>query len=98
MALGITDAVWLELTLPQAQFSDLDTNTPVYMDGFIALEVFHMRYPEYIQRIPRAERLFYQLLLALKAAKDKRAMERAQQEADAEHAAQADIPQMNMRN
>ena len=86
--LGISEAVWQELNLPQMQTHDLDMNTSTYTDAFIALDIFKMRYADYVRAVPRMERLFYQLVLALKAAKDKRAMERARQEADAERAAQ----------
>ena len=93
-ALGITDAVWQELNLPQLALDDLDANTPVYTDAFVALEIFHMRYPDYVRQIPRTERLWYQLVLALKNKKERRAMDRAQQEADMQREAEnALLPQ-----
>ena len=85
--LGCSEATWQELNLPRMESNDLDHNSAVYTDCFIAQEIFHMRYKDYIQTVSRTERLFYQIFLALKALKDRRAMERAQQQADAERVA-----------
>lgn len=93
----MTDEVWQQLNLPQLELSDLDRNAPTYVDAYLAVEVFGMRYPDYVALVPRTERLFYQILLALKGAKEKRAMERAQAGADAERAANAGLSPHDMR-
>lgn len=74
--------MWEELCKPRPALHDLDTHTPLYVDCHIALELLHMRYPDYTARTTPVERLLYRLYLALKGAKDHHAMERSQQEAE----------------
>ena len=85
--LGATDAVWQEMCMPHLELHDLDATTPTYVDCYVALEVFHLSYPEYIRRIPRTERLFYQVFLAMKGLKEKRAQDRQKEESDMERMA-----------
>jgi hypothetical protein len=68
--------------MPRVELHDLDATTPTYVDCYVALEVFHLSYPEYIQRIPRTERLFYQVFLAMKGLKEQRAHERQKEESE----------------
>jgi hypothetical protein len=88
--LGISDEVWTELRQPRPlTVSDLDHHTALYADVYIALRVFGIRYPQYVQQTTPSERLLYQFFLALEAAKEQRAMERQQQEMDMERQARA---------
>ena len=89
--------MWQELAVPQVRFSDLDTNTPTYTDAYVALHVRGIPYAVYVRDTPKVERLFNQLYLALHAAKEKRAMQRAQEAADADRAAQQAIVPMQNR-
>lgn len=68
--------------MPRAELHDLDVTTPLYVDCYVALEIFHMRYVEYIQRVPRPERLLYQVFLGMKGLKEKRAQDRQKEEAE----------------
>ena len=96
--MGITEDVWSEICTPKAVSSDLDSNTPLYIDCYVALRVLGMRYPEYIRITTPQERILYQLFLAMESAKEERAHKRAQQEAEDERLAQAAIdPRMAYR-
>lgn len=72
-ALGISEAVWDELRVPTYIGHDLDESSRLYVDLYIAIECFHMLYPEYMRRTTARERQLYQLFLALKGAKEKHA-------------------------
>ena len=63
---------------------DLDETTQLYLDTHIALTYFHMRLPEYVEKVPQLERLLYQFYLMLSGAKETHAQKRSQQQADEE--------------
>mgnify|MGYP001609523692 CR=1 FL=1 len=92
--LGITDEVWSALRQPRAlSITDLDHHTVLYADIYIALRVFGIRYPAYIQRTTPSERELYQMFLALEAAKEARVLERQEQQMQMERQArEATIP------
>ena len=60
---------------------ELSLHTQTYLDVHIALECFHMRYPEYVRETTQSERELYGYYLALKAEKERHAMETADQQA-----------------
>ena len=49
--------------------------------------MFGWRYPDYVRRTTRQERLLYQYFLALESAKEQHALERQKLEADLERTA-----------
>ena len=77
--------------MPQPSAHDLDQTTQLFNDTYIALEFLHMRYPDYIQRVPPLERLHYQLYLSLKSAKERHAQERMMREHEAERELEAQM-------
>lgn len=81
--MGIDEEVWLELSQPRPQAHALDNHTPLYTDMFIAVEKLHMLYSDYIASTTPHERLALRLFTALHGLKEKHAIDRAQQEADA---------------
>ena len=85
------------MCIPHPSGHDLDHTTQLFNDTYIALELLHMRYPEYIQRVPPLERLHYQLYLSLKAAKEKHAHERMLAEQETERAMEAENRAMGRR-
>jgi hypothetical protein len=52
---------------------DLDETTQLYIDVYVALEILHMRYPDYMRQTSPLERRLYQLFLAMKGQKEKHA-------------------------
>ena len=68
---------------------DLAQTTPLYLDMYVALELLHCSYDEYIQRVPRLERVLHQYYVMLKSAKEQFAHDEMQRQADAEREAQA---------
>ena len=65
-------------------YDELAPTTPLYIETYIALELLHCSYGEYVQRVPRDERLLHQLYLMLKATKEQHAEEWAEQQRQAE--------------
>ena len=63
---------------------DLAQTTPLFLDTYVALELLHCSYDEYIQRVPQRTRLLHQYYLQLKHAKEEHAREEAERQAQAE--------------
>ena len=66
---------------------DLTQTSQLYLDTYVALELLHCSYSEYIRRVPRRERLLHQLYVMLKSAKEEHAQEQAELEAEAQREA-----------
>jgi len=91
--LGITPEVWARLQEPRKGGSDdLAQTTELFFATHIALEYFHCSYTEYVQRVPRMERLLFQFYVQLKNLKEEHAHEQMQAEAEMERQAQAILP------
>lgn len=75
------------LRQPSVALDDLDSNTVLYADCYIALRIFGIRYTTYIATTSPRERALYQYFLALENLKEQRAHEKIQADADAKDAA-----------
>lgn len=81
------------LRQPSVALDDLDTNTPLYADCYVALRILGMRYPDYMHATTPKERALYHLFLALESLKEQRMYEKMQTDAAAKDAAyQASSP------
>lgn len=68
----------------RGSIDDLAQTTQVFLDTYVALELLHCSYGEYIQRVPRMERLLHQHYVMLKSAKEQHAQEAMEREAEGE--------------
>lgn len=91
--MGISPALWDDMRTPKAGGGgELSLHTQTYLDVYIALECFHMRYPDYIKQTTQSERELYAYYLGLKAAKEEYAMQQTQRDHD-----RAQSPQSGFR-
>jgi hypothetical protein len=67
---------------------ELAHTTQLFLDTYIALEMLHCSYGEYIQRVPRLERLHLQFYVMLKNAKEEHAQEAMERQAEMDREAQ----------
>ena len=85
----MTEEVWAYIQEPKKGGSDdFARTTQTYMDTYIALELLHCSYQEYIMRVPRRERLFNQFYVMFKNAREQHAHDEMEQEAEAQRSMQ----------
>ncbi len=70
----------------RSSIDDIAVTTQLYLDTYVALEMLHCTYGEYIQRTTRLERLAHQFYVMLKNAKEEHARDEMEREADAQRA------------
>lgn len=79
--MGITEDVWARLQAPRGHSSDdLAQTSPLYFDVYVALELLHCTYEEYIQRTSQRERLLLQFWVMLRNAKEEFAHDDAERQ------------------